>query len=131
MILLDTHTWLWLYVAPDRLSSAATGAIRRAVTDGGIAVASISLLEMAMMVARGIFQPRDTPEAWLTGLVERTGVVVKEITPAVATLAIQFPRDFPGDPADRLIAATARAEGLPLVTRDRNLRKSRLIETVW
>jgi PIN domain nuclease of toxin-antitoxin system len=38
---------------------------------------------------------------------------------------------LPGDPTDRLIAATARVEGLKLVTRDRRLRASRLVETVW
>jgi len=74
---------------------------------------------------------RGTSEAVLTRLVEETGVVVKEITPAVAILAVQFTEEFPRDPADRLIAATARAEGLPLVTRDARLRRSRLVETVW
>jgi len=74
---------------------------------------------------------RGTSETALTRLVEETGVVVKEITPAVAILAVQFTEEFPRDPADRLIAATARAEGLPLVTRDARLRRSRLVETVW
>ena len=74
---------------------------------------------------------RGTSETVLTKLVEETGVVVKEITPAVAILAVQFTEEFPRDPADRLIAATARAEGLPLVTRDARLRRSRLVETVW
>jgi len=74
---------------------------------------------------------RGTSETVLTKLVEETGVVVKEITPAVAILAVQFTQEFPRDPADRLIAATARAEGLPLVTRDARLRRSRLVETVW
>jgi len=74
---------------------------------------------------------RGTSETVLTRLVEETGVVVKEITPAVAILAVQFTEEFPRDPADRLIAATARAEGLPLVTRDARLRRSRLVETVW
>jgi PIN domain nuclease of toxin-antitoxin system len=46
-------------------------------------------------------------------------------------IATQFPDDFPGDPADRLIAATARVEGVPLVTRDSRLRVSPAVRTVW
>ncbi len=58
-------------------------------------------------------------------------VGVLPITPEIAALATQFPDDFPRDPADRLIGATARAEGLTLITRDENIRKSPLIRTVW
>jgi len=59
------------------------------------------------------------------------GITIKPITAEIAALANQFPDDYPGDPADRLIGATARAEGLTLVTRDENIRKSPLIRTVW
>jgi PIN domain nuclease of toxin-antitoxin system len=83
------------------------------------------------MIALGRITPRGTPEAWLTELVERSGVVVKDITAAVAAFATQFPDDFPADPADRLIAATARVEGLSLVTRDARLRGSPILRTVW
>lgn len=75
--------------------------------------------------------PQGTPEVWLASLVEHSRVVVKEITPAIAVLAAHLPVDFPGDPADRVIAATARVEGLRLVTRDARLRASHLVETVW
>jgi PIN domain nuclease of toxin-antitoxin system len=131
VVLLDTHALYWLAVSPTKLSAAAAAAIGQSLTSGGIAVASVSLVEMAAIVARGRIQITGTPEAWLTELVDRTGVVVKEITPTIAVLATHFPRDVLRDPADRLIVATARAEGLPLVTRDRTLRRSRLIETVW
>lgn len=131
MILLDTHAWLWLCLDPRRLSRAAASAIRRAAGDSGIAIASITLWEAAMMVARGRLLPQGTPEAWLGALVDRSRVIVKEITPSVAALATHFPDQFPADPADRLIAATARAEGLPLISRDARIRASRVVETVW
>lgn len=131
MIVLDTHAWLWLGLEPRRLSSTATSAIRRAANAGGLAIASITLWEVAMMIAGGRVVPQGTPEAWLAALVERSGVTIKEITPAVAALATHLPGDFPGDPADRLIAATARVEGAPLVSRDQRMRASRMVETIW
>src|SRR5438034_2610587 len=59
--------------------------------------------------------PRSTlfPYTTLFRSVEETGVVIKDITPAVALLVVQFADDFPRDPIDRIIAATSRAEGLP------------------
>jgi PIN domain nuclease of toxin-antitoxin system len=131
VILLDTHAWLWLCLEPGRLSAAATVAIRRALSGGGLALASITLWEVAMMLARGRLIAQGTPESWLTTLIDRSGVVVKEITPVVAALATHLPDDFPRDPADRLIAATARAEGLALVSRDAQLRASPLVKTIW
>ena len=58
-------------------------------------------------------------------------VTVRPITPEIAALAAQFPNDYSGDPSDRLIGATARAEGLTLITRDEKIRRSPLLKTVW
>ncbi len=131
MVVLDTHAWLWLALEPRRLSATATAAIQQASSTDGIAIASISLVEMAMLIVRGRVVTRGTPESWLIALVDQTSVIVKDVTPAVAVIATQFPDDFPGDPADRLIAATARVEGVPLVTRDSRLRVSPAVRTVW
>ncbi|HEY7215010.1 MAG TPA: type II toxin-antitoxin system VapC family toxin [Thermoanaerobaculia bacterium] len=131
MILLDTHVVFWLSTKPDRLSRKAASAIRRALAGSGIAIASITLWELAHQIARGRIRVQGTTEAFIEELVEQTGVVVREITPEIAALAVHFPESFPGDPADRLIAATARAVGMPLVTADDRLLESALVETIW
>jgi len=131
VIVLDTHAWLWLCLEPRKLSAVAASAVRRAMAGGGLAIASITLWEVAMLLARGRLICQGTPEAWLRAMVDRSSVVVKEITPTIAALATHLPVGSPGDPADRLIAATARAEGLRLVSRDARLRASPAVETVW
>ena len=131
MILLDTHALAWAVAEPERLSRAAASAIRRARTGGGIALAAISLWELALMFSRGLLRSQGSLESSVRLLLESSGAVVKPITPEIAALAMHFPPDFPGDPADRLIGATARAEGLPLVTRDERIRSSPLLKTIW
>ena len=131
MILLDTHALVWLVAEPARLSRAATDAIRRARSTGGLAVASITLWELAMLLVRGHVRGHGTVDASIRQVVDAARVSVREITPVIAALSTQFPDDFPRDPADRLIAATARAEGLTLVTRDERIRASALVRTVW
>ena len=84
-----------------------------------------------MMFSEGRLRSRGTIEASIESLVQGTGVMLQEITPAIAALATQFPPDFPADPADRLIAATARHGGLMLVTKDERIRSSPLVRTVW
>jgi PIN domain nuclease of toxin-antitoxin system len=131
MILLDTHTVVWLVVEPPRLSRPAAAAIRSARSEDGLAIAAISLWELAVLFSRGILRAHGTVEASVQLVVESAGATVKPITPTIAALATQFPPEFPRDPADRLIGATARAEGLALVTRDKNIRKSPLLRTIW
>jgi len=72
-----------------------------------------------------------TVENTVHNFVSRSGVSVKPITPEIAALATQFPDDYPKDPVDRLIGATARAEGIMLVTRDEKIRRCPLVRTIW
>ncbi len=129
MILLDTHALVWAVAEPRRLSRAAVTAIRKARSRDGVAIAAISLWELAALVARGRIQAYGTIESSVGLLIE--GVAILPLTPEIAALATQFPEDYPQDPADRLIGATARAEGLILITRDERMRNSPLLKTLW
>lgn len=129
MIVLDTHVLLWAVADSKKLSRAADAAIRRSRQADGVAISAITLWELASLVARGRIRDYGTVENSVNRLIE--GVTIKSITPEIAALATQFPNDYPHDPADRLIGATARAEGLALVTRDENIRKSPLLKTIW
>ena len=129
MIVLDTHVLVWAVADSKKLSLAAESAIRRSRQRDGVAISSITLWELASLVARGRIQGFGTVETSVKKLVE--GVTVKPLTPEIVALATQFPNDYPHDPVDRLIGATARAEGLALVTRDESIRRSPLLKTIW
>jgi PIN domain nuclease of toxin-antitoxin system len=129
VILLDTHTLVWAVIDSKELSRAAASTIRRARLRGGLAVSAITVWELAFLLTKGRIRAYGTVESSINLFLD--GVAVRPITPEIAALAAQFPDDYSHDPADRLIGGTARAEGLTLVTRDENIRRSPLIRTVW
>lgn len=131
MILLDTQVLVWLVIEPERLSRAASSAVRRARVSDGIAISAITLWELAMLFARNRIETYGTIETSVATIVESASVAIKPLTIAIAAMASQFPQEFPRDPADRIVAATARVEGLTLITRDERIRESSLLRTIW
>jgi len=129
MILLDTHALLWMASDPKRLSKRAHEAIHQARQQTGIAVATITLWEIAWLAQRQRIVVMGSVESFVRETVAR--VILRPVTPEIAALAVRLPEPFPKDPADRLIASTAMVEGMPLVTADARIRKSKVVETVW
>jgi PIN domain nuclease of toxin-antitoxin system len=131
MILLDTHVLILLVRQPEKLSKAAAREILKAERSDGMAIASITLWELAQLIEGGRLRTTSSTEVFLRDLHERPGLRTLDLSPDIATLATRFPSDFPKDPADRIIAATARAHGLRLVTKDERIRECALLQTIW
>lgn len=116
-VLLDTHVVHWWSAEPKRVSKTAQRALEDA--DEHI-VAAITWYELAWL-ARHERIVVDVPiRSWLQGLATQLRTI--GVSPAIADAAVALPSSFPGDPADRLIYATAIEHGFGLVSKDRALR---------
>ena len=118
MFLLDTHVWLWSLLDPARLSTKALDALTKAET--ALHLSSISLWESLLLAERGRIALEPDPAVWLRKAMAESPVSEVSLTMdvVVASASLNLPHR---DPADRLIAATAKSLDLTLVTADRRL----------
>lgn len=130
MILLDTHVVLWLLLEPEKLSHEASAAIAQAYrSEETIALSCITFVEIARLAARGRIQLSRPARAFLVKI--KSDFSVQPITVEIAYIAGELADPFPGDPADRIIAATALTEGMTLVTADDRIRRAGVVKTIW
>jgi PIN domain nuclease of toxin-antitoxin system len=127
-LLLDTHAWIWLSVADKRsISARALKAL-----DGAPAkwISAISCWELAKLVEKGRIGFSIPTLVWIQRSLGELNIRVAELTPEIAVESTLL-KGLHADPADQIIAATARVTGLPLVTSDKRLRSFKGIETIW
>lgn len=132
MILLDTHALLWWsgQLSP-KLSANASNAIDSALVASRIHVSTISIWEIAMLTERRRIELEVGFDAWLSEMEGNPYVDFIPIDNRIAVEANRLPEPFHRDPADRLIVATARVLGIPLITADERILSYGHIDTVW
>ena len=124
---LDTHAVLWSMAGDTRLGKSAHRLISSAHRTE-LVISDIVLLEVSYLYAKGRIEDADGLEILLAKIAESFRVI--PISPQIANLALSL--DLPhGDPFDRVIAATAKFHGIPLLTRDRAIIDSGVVEIVW
>lgn len=125
-LLLDTHIWLWWLLGQPELSAAERDALDALAAAGSPpGISAISLWEAQMLAGKGRLELDTALSHWLPTAAGAETVTVLPLNVSVVLALEALPVGFHGDPADRIIVATARCHGLPLATRDSNIRRSR------
>lgn len=125
-VLLDTCAVIWL-ANGDPMAPEALAAIERAARHQGVFVSPVSAWEVGMLSRpkpgrEAVVRFLPDPQTWFARVMAAPGVKEARLTPRIAIAASHLPGEFHGDPGDRLIVATARELGMPVVTRDRAIR---------
>jgi PIN domain nuclease of toxin-antitoxin system len=129
-VVLDTHMWVWWLTPDSPLSHAERDALDAKAGRRELFLAAISLWEVQVLHARRRVELVLPFAEWLARAADNQVIAVLPLSIEVVLALDALPASFHGDPADRLIVATARAHAMPLATRDAAIRRSRTA-SIW
>ena len=121
VLLLDTHVWLWLMSREGNMKPSAIRVVEEAAHFGLVGVSAISVWEVAMLEAKGRIRLSKDCLSWVNEALRAPGLGLIPLTPEIAVDSSRLPGVFHGDPADRILVATARRQGAILLTRDEKI----------
>ena len=121
-LLLDTHIWLWY--AEGNVGRLLTPSVRKldeARRGGGLVVSAIAVWEIGVLSAKGRIQLSVPLRDWVGNALGVPGIRFAPLDAAAAAESTLLPGAPHGDPADRMLIATARTQNMPLATRDKDI----------
>ena len=125
--LLDTNAWIWWLQGDARLDRRTIDALDALPGDSRPHLSDISLLEVATLVRLGQLEFEDSFEKWLDAAADPRTVRLVPMAPDIVIETTRLPATFTRDPVDRVIVATSRVMGYPLVSCDKAITQSRLV----
>ena len=131
MTLLDTHAVVWWVNGTPALSAKARRALAGASRAEPALLSAISVFEIATAVRRGRLDLGESVDRWLGDVASLPEIRVMPVTQEIARVAGAFDASVPGDPADRIIAATALTLGATLVSADARLCRVPQLQVIW
>lgn len=130
-VMLDTHILLWWLMGEGQLSKAQEQTLERMETSGQrFAISAISLWEIAKLVERGRISMKKSIDVFFEDLEEHPRIEISPLSPKIALESTRLGSSFPKDPADQIIAATARVLGLTLLTADQRILASQALSVL-
>lgn len=119
---LDTHAWIWLSVgARNRFKPGLIQKLEKAAEESALRISAITPWEIAVLHRKNRLRLLEDPLDWVRGTIRLSRVQVVPLTPEIAVGSENLPGSFHGDPADRIIVASAIATRSALVTADRDI----------
>ena len=129
-VLLDTHVWIWWLLGSNQLPTKEREGLDRLASRGALRLAAVSLWETQMLHAKNRLTLNRPFDIWIRDAAAANVVQILPLDADVVIALDGLPASFHGDPADRLIVSTSRAQKVPLATHDAAIRRSR-VTTFW
>jgi PIN domain nuclease of toxin-antitoxin system len=118
-LLLDTHVWIWLVRGERRIAEDVLEFMSARAGARSMFLSVMSIWELSLLEAKGRICLNLPCSMWVQTALEGSGALMAPLTAEIAVESNRLPGVFHNDPIDRILIATARIEGLTLVTRDR------------
>lgn len=128
MVLLDTHIWIWWLFADSRLTAEERLELDRLASNHEVAISAISVWEVQMLVRKRRISIHLPFEQWIREATRPDVVNIVPLDSNVAIAVYNLPADFHGDPADKMVIASAISRNYTLATDDNAIRRSELVE---
>jgi PIN domain nuclease of toxin-antitoxin system len=131
MILLDTCAIVWDALEKSQLSEKALTAIDKADEFNALIISDISVWEIAMLIKKERIKINTTASNFINLYLQTRNIAIIQISPEIAELSVNLGAEINKDPADRIISATSIIQNAQLVTADKNLIDSKIVDTLW
>jgi PIN domain nuclease of toxin-antitoxin system len=129
--ILDTHTWVWWNMNPEKLSEAVRSLISEPKRYEELLLSAISTWEFSKLLEKGRLGISCNPEEWISEALDMPKLRLVPLSPTVAYRSTSLPQPFNEDSADQIIVATAREENATILTKDGKIHKYKHVRSLW
>ena len=129
--ILDTHTWIWWNMNPEKLSEEVRSLISEPKRYEELLLSAISPWEFSKLLEKGRLGISCNPEEWIAVALDMPKLRLVPLSPTVAYRSTSLPQPFNEDPADQIIVATAREENATILTKDGKIQKYKHVRSLW
>ena len=129
--MLDTHTWIWWHMNPQKLSQKVKKIIKNTNSYDEILLSAISPWEFSKLLEKKKIGISCDPEDWINSALDMPKFRLVPLSPVLAYRSTALPQPFHSDPVDQIIVATAREENATILTKDERIRTYDNVRSLW